>query len=516
MSDQFIKALRFWHDNPVEAVKDWFGVTPESYQGDMLCDLFGPHHRVSAKSAHGVGKTTVEAWAGWIFLVTRPHARVPCTAPTQSQLKDILWPEFAKWHEKMPQELKQMWDISETHIRNKEFHKTWFAVARTSNKPENLQGFHNEHVLVLIDEASGVPQPVFEVIEGIMSNADEMGQEARMLMAGNPTQTAGEFYNAFHKNKQLYARYTISGETEKPSDPFGGKIYCSPRVSHSYRATMARKYGTTSPVYDVRVRGLFPSMADNVVVPLAWAEAAQFVKPPVFDPVADPLVLVMDVARFGGDETVLGWFRRNHCVRMQTWPKTSTNECVDILWEASKQSAVTVSRIVVDEPGIGGGVVDQARRYGLVITPYNGGAALSEANGDPLEDVRMFANRRSRDWWRVRRAMELGTMSIPEDETLVNQLASVMYQYNMKEKIQVESKGDMRDRLGEDASPDRADMIVMGIAPYYSLENAVPLELLDWAAEVQYGTNRPTAEMDFGDGTYGQGIGDAWSGNPFR
>src|SRR5262249_37627458 len=151
----------------------------------------------------------------------------------------------------------------------------------------------------------GVPQNVFEVVEGIMSNADEQGQEARLLMAGNPTQTAGEFYNAFHKNKILYSRFTISGEKEKPTDPFGGKIYTSSRVSNSYRQTMARKYGLASPVYDVRVRGLFPNMADNVVVPLAWAEQAQFVLPPHFDQVADPLVLVMDVARFGGDETVL-------------------------------------------------------------------------------------------------------------------------------------------------------------------------------------------------------------------
>lgn len=408
-----------------------------------------------------------------------------------------------------------MWEISETHVRHKEFPKTWFAVARTSNKQENLQGFHNDHVLVLVDEASGVPQPVFEVIEGIMTNADEHGLEAKLLMCGNPTQIAGEFYNAFHKNRILYGRYTISGDVEKPKDPNGGKIYLSKRVSSSYRQTMARKYGAASSVYDVRVRGVFPLAADGAVIPIAWAEAAQYLNVPVFDPIADPLVLVMDVARFGGDETVLAWFRRNHCVRMQAWPKTSINECVDILWDATKQSSVQVSRIVVDEPGIGGGVVDVARRAGLAISPYNGGAALKVENGDPEEDVRMFANRRSRDWWRVRRYLEKSLTKLPVDEVLINQLASVKYVYNQKEKIQVESKSDMRERLGEEASPDRADVIVMGLAPFYSLENAVPLELLDWANGTVYGSNRPTAEMDFGDGTKEPGLGNHWSEHPF-
>lgn len=498
-ASQITSALTYWRLNPVEAVKDWFGVTPEDYQGQILMDLFGPKaaNRATAKSAHGVGKTTVEAWGMWIYLTTRAHSRVVATAPTQSQLKDILWPEASKWHQKMPEELKAMWDISETHIRQKEAPKTWFATARTSNKPENLQGFHGDNILVLVDEASGVPQNVFEVIEGILTSADEGGLEAKLLMCGNPTQTSGEFYNSFNKNKELYRRFTISGEPKKPKDPNGGLIYTSKRVSQAYRDTMARKYGTSSSVYDVRVRGLFPVTADDVVIPLAWADAAQHVAYPVFDKLAHPATLSMDVARFGGDETVLAFLRGGHVLWIKCWPKTSTTQCVDILYDHYKQSDVPIQRVIVDEPGVGGGVVDGARRAGLPITAYYGGGALQEDRGDPAEDVRMFANRRSRDWWHLRRLMEHGKIHIPEDETLVNQLASVKYHYNNREKIQIESKGDMRDRLGDDASPDRADAIIMGAAPYYSLINAIPLEILDLQHEMYYGEDRPTALMDF-------------------
>lgn len=494
----------YWRLNPVEAVKDWFGVTPNDYQGDILNSLLSSTsmNRCSVKSGHGVGKTAIESWSGWIYLMTRPISRVVATAPTQSQLKDILWSEYAKWHQQMPTEFQNLWDISETHIRAKEAPKTWFAVARTSNKQENLQGFHGDNIFVQIDEASGVPNNVFEVIEGILSSADDIGLEAKLLMAGNPTQLGGEFYNSFNKNKELYARFTISGDLKPPKDKNGGKIYCSPRVTESYRRTMANKYGVNSAVYDVRVRGLFPTIGDSMVVPLDWAERAQYVELPPFDYIADGVTLVMDVARLGGNETVLGAFRRGHCLWIRSAAKTTTNESVNMIVEAKanlEAQQIRVVRIIVDEPGVGGGVIDVARNAGLAITPYNGGVGLSVANGDPEDEVRMFATRRSRDWWRVRRAMETGAMKIPEDEELVNQLASLKYGYNERDKILVETKGKLRERLGEGANIDRADVIVMGVAPWYSLVNAMPMltpEELDLASS---GAMRPTAEHDLRD-----------------
>jgi hypothetical protein len=105
----------------------------------------------------------------------------------------------------------------------------------------------------------------------------------------------------------------------------------------------------------------------------------------------------------------------------------------------------------------------------------------------------MFANRRSRDWWYTRRAFELGMVRIPDDETLINQIASVQYGYNEKERILVESKNKMRDRLGDDASPDRADVIVMGRAPWYSFRGSNTSISED---DIIMGDDRPAAEME--------------------
>jgi hypothetical protein len=474
------KAFEFWLKNPVDAVKTWFGATPDDHQGDILNALFGKQDRVAVKSAHGAGKSTAMSWAGWIFLNCYIDSRVVATAPTFSQLHDALWPEFAKWRGKMPSEMKNEWRISGGHIRHKINENTWFAVSRTSNKPENMQGFHNQHILIVGDEASGIPQNVFEVIEGTLSEAGQEGRVAKLALTGNPNFNAGEFYDAFHKHQELYYRVTVSGcpdflpglgiesgEIHKEH----GKCFYAPRVTKKYRMNMERKYGKDGAVYDVRVRGVFPRMDDFAVIALSWAQAATTIPLPDFDQQAHGCTIVLDVARFGGDETVEGIFRCGvPILPFKTWAKTSTEQCVDILVEAVRKvttMGLRVDMVIVDEPGIGGGVIDAARRRGVPVTPYNGGGTMTRG-ADPDEDVRMFLNRRSRDWWSLRRKMELGLLPIPDDDVLVAQLASVRYDYSENQKILVESKRRIRERLGDGASPDRADVLVMGTAPWYS------------------------------------------------
>jgi hypothetical protein len=495
--------------NPVEAIKDWFKATPDDYQGDIINDLFlDGTERIVAKSGHGAGKSATLAWAGWLFLNFYPLSRVAATAPTFPQLEDVLWPEYARWHIQMPSGLGDQWDISGGHIRHKLNPKVHFAVARTSNRPENMQGLHGSHIMVQCDEGSGVAPPVFEVIEGALSEAGQNHKVAKLIMMGNPNFTGGEFYNAFHRNRDLYSQYTLSGDPtlldtlglkQGEWHPDNGRVYFAPRISEKYRQNMLAKYGKGG-VYDVRVRGMFPLMDDSAIIPLEWIERALTLDMPPSDKVAHPVTIVMDVARFGGDETTICSYRQGvPCEEMKCYAKTSTEQCVDLLvdrkkyWEAI---GCTVERIIVDEPGVGGGVVDSGRRSNLPITPYNGGASLKQGV-DPEEDIRMFANRRSRDWWRARRAFELGQLPMSvmaEDETLVNQLAAVHYDYNEREKILAESKRKMRERLGDDASPDRADNIIMGIAPWYSFQgvNNVVSE-----KDIFFGEDRPQAEMEY-------------------
>lgn len=479
-TEQEWKAFHYWRAHPVEAVKDWFKTTPDDWQGDALNGIFaGDVDRGAFKAAHGVGKTALFAWAGWIFLNCYQNCRLVATAPTFSQLHDVLFPEFAKWHAKFNERTRDEWHVSGSHIRHKIAPMEWFGVARTSNKPANMQGFHGNDLMILGDEASGIPADVFEVVEGALSEAGEEGKTAKLLIGGNPNFTSGELYDAFNRNSDLYHRITITGDptligslNPEHASREHGHLYYSKRVKEKYRTTMEKKYGLESAVYDVRVRGLFPRAADDAIFPFQWVQHAMQLEIPVtFDPVADGVTLVLDVARGSGAESVLGYFRRGYCYKLdaiRTSAKSTTptiNMVKDAVLKLIKEN-LRLLTIIVDEPGVGGGVIDALRRDNLPVTAYNGGVGM-KVDVDPPEDCRMFLNKRARDHWHVRRQLELGRLPLPHDEVLLAQMTTLLFGYQ-GEKIKVESKEDLKDRLGKDASPDRSDVIVMGMAPQYS------------------------------------------------
>ena len=506
-TEQEWRAFHNYLKHPVEAVKDWFKITPDDWQGDMLEGLFLDKDRVAIKSAHGTGKSAVDAWAGWIFLNGYENCRMPLTAPTFSQLHDVLIPEFAKWHGKMPDRMQNEWMISGGHIRHKCAPYEWFAVARTSNRPANLQGFHNANLLIVGDEGSGIPPNVFEVMEGALSEAGDEGKIAKLILTGNPNFAQGELFDAFNRNSDLYHQVTVTGDIDwfkslgiKQGDfVIGhGRVYYSSRVKQKYVDTMRKKYGDDSAVFDVRVRGIFPRAADDTVIPWEWANRARLLPiPTIFDPIADGVTLVVDPSRGGGAESVIGTFRRGYCIELDGFKHSSKS--MTPLKVAIKEKVIRLTgqglriiNIIVDEPGVGGMLIDDLRADGLPVTAYNGGQSL-KLGVDPEDDIRMFANRRSRDWWHIRRLLETNLLPLPDDEVLVAQMTSLKFFYNGQEKIVCESKDDLKDRLGKEASPDRADVIVMGKAPFYS---AAAVHATLQAGDIICGKDRPQFEFD--------------------
>lgn len=507
-------AFNHWLANPNDAVKDWFKVTPDDWQGDLLQSLFTKTDRFAGKAAHGPGKTAVDAWAGWIFLNCYENSRVVATAPTFAQLHDVLFPEYAKWHSKFPDRIADEWTISGGHIRHKRAPYEWFAVARTSNQPANLQGFHGSHLLIEADEASAIAADVFEVIEGALSEAGEEGKVAKLLMAGNPNFNSGELHDAFYRNKELYERITITGDkallAELGIEQGGyhdehGRVYYSPRVKEKYAKTIAKKYGLDSAVYDVRVRGVFPRAADDAIFPLEWVQRATLLEPPQYDSHADGFTVIVDPSRGGAAETAIGVARKGIVLELTGHKGTVTAPIVSnlvhevvIRW---KQKGLRLNEIICDLPGVGGGVIDNLRRdFNYPVREYDGGKPLVKGV-DPDDECKMFQNKRARDHWMLRRKLELGTYPLPNDDVMIGQMASVKYKYSKTtEKIVVEGKQDMKDRLGPEASPDRSDVIVMAAAPYYSDNGVTTVSIKD--EDIIVGEDRDTAvyreEMDAG------------------
>jgi len=420
--------------NVVAFVKKELRASPDPQQKRFLMGV-AVSRSVAVKSGHGVGKTAVLAWLVLWFLTVWKYSRVVATAPTQRQLLDVLWPEIRKWLDQAPRlENKIKWHATRVSVAGHD--EIWFATARTSNKPENMQGFHAEHLLVLIDEASGIPQPTMEAIEGVMTTGN-----SKVAMAGNPTQLSGMFHDAFHKLRAFYTTLTLSSEE-------------SSVVDRQYYEKLAAKYGRDSNVYRVRVLGLFPRGEPDVLIGLDLVEAA-IGREDVST--AGTVVIGCDPARSGDAETVIYW-RAGYEVY-----EPIVRNGIDTVWTAgeiirlAKRLHVDLEyrdKIVVnvDLTGLGAGVVDTLAEH-----IRSGNEAWIE-----VEEVNFGGAGNDECWdtatallWGVKEALEFA--SLPDDDDTVAQLTTRKYRVMQDGRVKIESKDDMR-RRGL-VSPDRADAL---------------------------------------------------------
>lgn len=280
------EAILYYANHPVEFVQDILKADPDPEQKKILRSLV-TNQMTSVRSGHGIGKSAVEAWSVIWFMCTHPYPKIPCTAPTQHQLFDILWAEISKWkrnNKTLDSEL--IWTKEKLYMKGHA--EEWFAVARTASTPDALQGFHAEHMLYIIDEASGVEDKIFEPVLGALSTPG-----AKLLMCGNPTQLSGFFYDSHNKNREQYSTFHIDGRN-------------STRVSQEFVQTIINMYGEDSDVFRVRVAGDFPLAEDDIYIPLPLVEKSIATE---YFPRRHPQIIHIgcDVARFGTDKTVIGY-----------------------------------------------------------------------------------------------------------------------------------------------------------------------------------------------------------------
>jgi hypothetical protein len=448
ITDAVIQQMLKYIDEPVWFARDILRVEPDPWQAKALQGL-AHNGRVAIRSGHGVGKTGLESMAIWWFNFTRPNPKIPCTAPTKMQLFDALWPETAKWLERSP-ELQAIFEWQKTRIINRAFPERWFASARTSNKPENLAGFHEDHLLFIMDEASGITDEIFDVVEGALTGPDN-----KLLICGNPTKNTGQFYRAFHQDREFY---------------FNMKVSCldTPRVSKDYAERLIKRYGIDSNVVRVRVLGEFPKQDDDVRIALEWVEAASLRELPDTAWRGHPILEVgVDPARFGDDESTI--YPRIgpkalpcHIFTKQSTTKTA-GEAIRITLGNMAEYACPNAIIKIDDTGVGGGVTDQIREQvrerDLPISVYG-----INFNNSP-DDGEHYYSWFDEAWDGLADRFEAGDMdmtALAKDDELVAQLSSRKYTVNGRGQIVTESKADFKKRIKR--SPDRADGLLLAFA----------------------------------------------------
>lgn len=384
-----------------------------------------------------MGKTTLNAWLILWFLLTRNDCKVPVAANSQDQLRDTIWPEIAKWHRLLPDELQGMIEVQAERVVNSKNPEGCFAVARTARKenPEALQGFHAKHLLFLVDEASGVDDIIFEVGMGALST-----EGAKVVLAGNPTRASGFFYDTHHSLRARWKTMRVNSEDV-------------PRARGHIEDIIA-KYGKGSNAYRVRVLGEFPTADDEAVIPLDLVIAAttrEVVKLDYYP------VWGLDVARFGDDRTALAKRRANELLEpIKWWHGQDLMQTVGRLQHEYEtcHPDLKPKEILIDAIGLGAGVLDRGREIGLPVRGVNvGEAAAIKENYARLRDELWF---RGREWFEAR------DCRIPKDDALIAELTGPLYTFTSAGKIVVESKDEMKKRGLR--SPDLADAFLLTFA----------------------------------------------------
>lgn len=455
------EAILYYADHPVEFVEDIIGATPDEEQAKILRSV-AKNPMTSVRSGHGVGKSTVEAWVVIWFMVTRPFPKIPCTAPTQHQLFDILWAEVSKWlrnNKALANEL--VWTKEKVYMRG--YPEEWFAVARTASKPDALQGFHAEDVLYIIDEASGVDDDIFEPVLGALSTPG-----ARLLMCGNPTQLSGFFYDSHNKNRASYATFHIDGRN-------------SSRVSQDFVQTIINMYGEDSDVFRVRVAGEFPLQEDDIFIPLSLVEKSIVTE---FSPRKNPDLIHIgcDVARYGDDKTVIGYKVDEKVTlykKRQGQDTMKTADDIVMLGEMLVQRyRLTPEKdmpipVKVDDGGVGGGVVDRLRQikrnnpdrfWWLEVYPVIFGQRIKHKYyHDSTTYMMAIVKKLLQPFDEETGERKPVELILPDDQDLVAQLSGRKYALTEASKIKIESKKEVKKR-GQ-PSPDEADCVLLLCLP---------------------------------------------------
>ena len=412
--------------------------------------------RLARTSGHGIGKSALVSWLILWAMCTCPDCVGVVTANTETQLKTKTWVQLAVWYRRCL--AKDLFKMTATALFSvdPEHERTWRMdmVPWSERNTEAFAGLHNQgrRILLVFDEASAIPDMIWEVAEGALTDKNT---EIIWAVFGNPTRNKGRFRDCFPGGK--FAHRWESQAIDSREVSFTNKEQIQEWIDD---------YGEDHDFVRVRVRGIFPRVDAESFISFELATEAvnrDFYKP------NDPVVLGVDVGRFGNDPSVIyPRCGRDGITRpIEIYPQIDTMSLVArVVASYHRHHAVMV---FVDVGGVGGGVVDRLRQLRVPVMPVDFGSGADEINiGD--DRGTKYSNKRAEIWGAMRDWLKTG--SIPaevrgNEQTLVDELTGPTFTHTKKEEIQLESKKDMRRR--QVPSPNIADALACTFAmPVYS------------------------------------------------
>lgn len=443
---------------------------PEPWQIDLLCQLgdgvisVSEAIQLARTSGHGIGKSACVSWIILWAISTFEDTRGVVTANTENQLKTKTWVELAKWHRLFIARDYFAMTATALFSRDPEHERTWRIdmVPWSERNTEAFAGLHNQgkRILVVFDEASAIPDIIWETTEGALTDKNT---QIIWCVFGNPTRNKGRFRECFAGGKFQHR--------------WKAKAVDSREVSITDKGQIQRwidDYGEDSDFVRVRVRGVFPRVDAESFISYELAKAA--VKREL-DVRGGVVVLGCDVGRFGDDPSVI----YPRCGRDASSRPIEIFHGMDTMTFAGRIAAAMLRYgavvALVDEGGVGGGVVDRLRQLRINVIGVDFGSGPDHF--DVTLQGEKYANKRAEIWASMREWLKTGSIHdiIDNDTSLVDELTGPTYTLNKKDEIQLESKQDMRRRSV--ASPNIADALACTFAfPHFETNAvAVPAEL---------------------------------------
>jgi phage terminase large subunit len=455
-----------WEHAPELFFREALHVEPWERQ-IAIANSVDQNSRTAVRSSQKIGKSAACAWVALWWAFTRLGGRVVLTAPAEHQVKNILWPEVRRAllpnpaFPDRPRLIEPDWIALDprTGLRLPG-ERGVFCV--TTNEPEKLAGLSGKNLLMIVDEGSGYPEELWAPIFGNMAGG------GKLLTTGNPTQTSGPFFEAFHEKSDFWNTLHVS--SYDTPNVLAGREVIPGLATREWCEERKLEWGEDSADYQVRVLGNFPSQGSNAIVSLAKYEAAakrwsgDDVSPGVLD-------IGVDVARFGDDESVIacrfgtiGWID----ARLSSFDGTQVAAAVANTIKERRAEGHRV-RVKIDEIGYGASVLDRLNELeakgelGTDVEVY--GVNVAKVS----DDEETFHALRDQLWFGI--ASWLETAQFEHDAKVKAELLGAQYFFDARGRRQVEPKEKMKKRIGR--SPDGADALALAVYQAREMDFAV-------------------------------------------
>lgn len=450
-----------WQHDSVGWVRNVVGEHVWSKQAEIM-ESVRVNPRTAVPACHGPGKSHLASRIVGHFVATKPlgDSVVVTTAPTSHQVRAILWRYIRRLHKKanLPgivlQGMVPEWKIDGELVA--------FGRKPADYDEDAFQGLHDLDLLVVFDEACGIPEQLWDAAESLMTN----DETCRFLAIGNPTSTSSYFHTACTTapgwNVIPVSAYDTPNLTGEPvPDDVAKRL-----VSRGWVEDKVKRWGPSSPLFKAKVLGEFSDDEDGLI-PMSWIHAAHMRWNTWHDnPLRDQhqpkgrTILGVDVGHSGEDRTVIATRKGDVVVELEFWQQTDTIQTTTLV-EARLDLHVG-AQAIVDGVGVGAGVVDLLRHHRRRVQSFLAGGAAR--NRTDATGMLRFADLRSAAWWNVREMLDPArnpTLALPPDDDLTADLTAPKWEERAGAVIKVEKKDDIKKRLGR--STDFGDAVVQSL-----------------------------------------------------